>query len=112
MSLKLLLDQNVSRKLVTYLNDLGIAIEHVSTLDLDTASDAVIWNYAHQHGFTIVTRDSDFPELGVLLGYPPKVVWIRRGNCSTQEIENILRANLRQMEEMSRDPESGTLVLY
>jgi predicted nuclease of predicted toxin-antitoxin system len=112
MSLKLLLDQNISRKLVTHLNDLGIAIEHVSTLGLDSASDAVIWTYALRHGFTIVTRDSDFPELGVLLGNPPKVVWIRRGNCSTQEIENILRANLREMEAMSRDLEIGTLVLY
>jgi predicted nuclease of predicted toxin-antitoxin system len=41
----------------------------------------------------IVTKDADFSEFGVVKGFPPKIIWIRRGNCSTSDIETILREN-------------------
>lgn len=65
------------------------------------ASDWVIWKYAKQHGYVIVTQDADFNELNSLYGFPPKIIWIRMGNSSTtvviqalvdyqQEIHNFL----------------------
>ena len=60
--MKLLLDQNISRKLVDELEDLFPRLNHVYLLGLHKASDEKIWNYARKNGFTIVTQDSDFVE--------------------------------------------------
>ncbi|WP_337907231.1 DUF5615 family PIN-like protein [Iningainema tapete] len=32
--------------------------------------------------------------MSILQGFPPKIIWIRRGNCSTSQIEGILRSHL------------------
>jgi predicted nuclease of predicted toxin-antitoxin system len=72
--MKLLLDQNLSPRLVSRLADLYPDFQHVSFLGLDQADDRAIWEYANQNDFTVVTRDSDFSELSVLRGFPPKVV--------------------------------------
>lgn len=53
--------------------------------------DDAVWSYAQAHGFTIVSKDADFVERSFLYGSPPKVVWIRLGNCPTTAIEQLLR---------------------
>ena len=90
--MKLLFDHNLSPQLVHRLADLHPNSQHVFTLGMDREDDRKIWEYAAQNNITIVTRDSDYNDLSLLLGSPPKVIWIRRGNCSTQEIETILRS--------------------
>jgi predicted nuclease of predicted toxin-antitoxin system len=60
----------------------------------------------------IVTKDADFSELGILRGFPPKIIWIRRGNCSTQDIEMILRENFSAISDLSEDQETGILTLF
>ena len=92
--MKLLLDQNISRKLVDKLKDAYPESSHVSLLGLQEASDKRMWNYAKRHGFVIVSQDSDFNDLATLYGSPPKVIWLRIGNSSTKNIEQILRDNL------------------
>jgi predicted nuclease of predicted toxin-antitoxin system len=62
-----------------------------ATSDLHAADDETIWEYAAQHGLVIVSKDADFHQRSFVLGQPPKVVWIRRGNCGTDEILAILR---------------------
>ena len=81
--MKLLFDQNLSHKLLLLLVSLYPGSIHVRNVGLKTAYDAAIWNYAQQHGLTIVTKDIDFFHRSMILGHPPKVVWIRTGNCST-----------------------------
>jgi predicted nuclease of predicted toxin-antitoxin system len=89
--LKLLFDQNLSPALVEALQDLFPGSAHTEALGLGRADDSRIWEHARSGGFTIVSKDADFPERAVLLGSPPKVIWIRRGNCSTADIERMLR---------------------
>jgi len=101
--LKLLFDQNLSPVLVEELQDLFPGSAHTEALGLARADDSSIWEYARQNGFTIVSRDADFPERGVLLGSPPKVIWIRRGNCSTAEIAEILRRGAVEIEAAAKD---------
>ncbi len=60
-------------------------------IGLESADDMVVWEYARDRNLMIVSKDADFRQLSFALGHPPKVIWIRRGNCSTSEIESILR---------------------
>ena len=93
MKLLLLFDQHLSYKLVKRLDDLYPGSKHVKIEQLDTSDDIVIWDYAKNNGFTIVTKDVDFFDMGLLKGQPPKVVWLRCGNTSTKYIEKVLRKN-------------------
>jgi predicted nuclease of predicted toxin-antitoxin system len=110
--MKLLFDHNLSPRLVNQLADLFPESTHLYTLGMDQADDREVWNYAQTNGFTIITRDSDYNELLVLRGFPPKVIWIRRGNCSTNEIAAILRSHLADIQTLASDSTLGILTLY
>jgi len=101
--LKLLFDQNLSPDLVEELQDLFPGSAHTEMLGLARADDPTIWEYARQEGLTIVSKDADFPERAVLLGSSPKVIWIRRGNCSTADIAGILRRSASEIEAAAKD---------
>lgn len=97
--MKLLFDENLSPRLVDGLRDEYPESQHVSGVELGGAEDDAVWQYARRYGFAIVSKDSDFAERSVLESGPPKVIWIRLGNCSTREIE----AQLRSSHEIVRD---------
>jgi predicted nuclease of predicted toxin-antitoxin system len=84
---------------------------HVRDVGLSTADDDVVWGYAAQHGLTIVSKDADFHERSFILGPPPKVIWIRRGNCSTQEIAAMLRREYAAILAFETDAEGAFLAL-
>ncbi|BAP57897.1 hypothetical protein THII_3600 [Thioploca ingrica] len=90
--MKLLFDQNLSPRLPHSLADLYPNSLHVRTINLHDATDTAIWNYAKQNSFILVSKDSDFQQRSLLYGSPPKFIWIRLGNSSVQEIENLLRS--------------------
>jgi predicted nuclease of predicted toxin-antitoxin system len=64
---------------------------HVHQCGLGASDDSAIWEYARENGLTIVSKDSDFQERSVLLGSPPKVIWLRTSNCASAQIEFLLR---------------------
>lgn len=80
--MKLLLDENLSRRIVPLLQADYPGSSQIAILQLETATDRKIWEYARVNDFVIVTRDSDFHELGTLYGAPPKVIWLKTGNQS------------------------------
>jgi predicted nuclease of predicted toxin-antitoxin system len=108
---RLLFDQNLSPRLVQRLSDLHPSSSHVCRIGLDRASDAVLWNHARERAFILVTQDADFSEMSEVLGFPPKVIWIRRGNCSTSEIESILRQSHEAINRLEEDPTTGILTV-
>jgi predicted nuclease of predicted toxin-antitoxin system len=110
--LKLLFDQQLSPRLVNRLADLYPDSTHVYLTGLDQVPDIVIWSYARDNDYVIVTRDVDFSELSVFSGFPPKVIWIRRGNCTTNEIENIMRSNYDAIRNLEEDESVGILTLF
>lgn len=110
--MKLLFDHNLAPKLVQRLADLFPDSNHVYAIGLDEADDLEIWNYAEHYDFLIVTKDSDYNELLTFRGFPPKVIWIRRGNCSTNDIEAILRTHAINIQTLTNDPTLGILTLY
>ena len=110
--MKLLLDQNISRKLVKELSDLFPGSNHVYLLGLPTASDEQIWKYARANSFVIVTHDSDFNERSLVYGYPPKVIWLRAGNISTESIQRLLRYHFQDIILFEKDKNLGCLQIY
>jgi predicted nuclease of predicted toxin-antitoxin system len=108
---RLLLDQNLSPRLVADLADLYPDSTHVRDVGLSTANDDVVWAYAGQQGLTIVSKDADFRERSFILGPPPKVIWIRRGNCSTEDIASMLRRDYAAIRTFESDQEAAFLAL-
>lgn len=100
----LLFDQNLSHRLPRRLEDLFPESRHVRYLQLDQSSDDVLWVYAAEHGLCIVTQDSDFVERSRLYGAPPKVVWLRCGNSTPQQVEAILKKNATLVIELIGNP--------
>ena len=75
------------------------------------APDRAIWIHARDHGFVIVSKDEDFHRLSVLHGPPPKVIWLRLGNCSTDEVIRLLRRRREEIEGFVAHEESAFLAL-
>ena len=109
--MKLLLDANLSHRLLELVDDLYPGSIHLRNVGLQKSSDDKIWEYAKVNGLTIVTKDSDFHEHGILFGFPPKVLWIRRGNCSTETIAELLRVNHDEIRKFFSDPNAPYLIL-
>jgi len=109
---RLLFDHNLSPRLVNLLADIYPDSNHVFPLGLDQVPDKEIWEYAKQEGFLVVTKDADFSDLCILLGFPPKVIWIRRGNCRTSDIEAMLRRHFDNIKNLNEDQVMGVLTLF
>jgi predicted nuclease of predicted toxin-antitoxin system len=80
--MKLLFDENLSPKLPRILSVDFPESMHVRHCGLKGFPDEDIWEYARNNGFTIVSKDSDFYQRSMIYGHPPKVVWLRIGNCN------------------------------
>jgi predicted nuclease of predicted toxin-antitoxin system len=109
---KLLFDHNVSPSLVSRLGDAFPNCEHVFNLQLHEEPDLRVWFYARDHGFSIVSKDADFAELSMQHGFPPKLIWLRIGNCSTFNIERLIRSSRGFIAAFDADTEEGILSLY
>jgi len=108
----LLLDQNISRRLVPALEFHFPGTTQAALVDLDKVDDLEIRNYAKEHGYIIVTKDSDFEELSVLMGAPPKVIWIKLGNTGNQIILEALIKNKDIIIETLRQAEVSCLEIF
>lgn len=109
--MKLLFDQNLSHKLVQDLASLYPDSEHLVRLGLASADDDIVWAYARNNGLIIVSKDSDFYHRSMLLGHPPKVVWLKLGNCTTARVSTVLREAHANILSFERDEQAAFLVL-
>jgi predicted nuclease of predicted toxin-antitoxin system len=109
--MKLLFDQNISYKLVTQLGDVYPESKHVRQVGLGEGGDVAVWDYARDNDFVIVSKDEDFHQRSFLYGSPPKVVWLRLGNCTTQDIEDALRHNRVALTGFASQEEAAFLVI-
>ena len=102
--MKLLFDQNISRRLVKQLKELYPGSNHVYPLGLFEATDDEVWKYARNNSFLIVSQDSDFYERSLIFGFPPKVIWLRTGNTSTGNIKTLLIKYSKEIRNFENDP--------
>jgi len=109
--LRLLLDENLSPRLTVRLASLFPGLTHVRDVGFERADDRVIWDWAGQNGFTLVTADGDFVAIAARSGPPPKLVRIERCDFPLRVIEELLRQSAIRISEFEKDPGAGSLVL-
>lgn len=109
--MKLLFDENLPPSLVHRLADLYPDSAHVHQLGLGSTEDEAVWCHAKEHGFAIATKDVDFQERSAMRGAPPKVIWIRLGNCSVEELAELLRRHSVTLHTFDADLIDALLVL-
>ena len=108
---RLLFDEPLSEELCEVLADIFPGSLHVRVLGHGGATDATVWDLARTHNCLVVSKDEDFNRLAVLLGAPPRFVWIRRGNCTTGEIAQLLRRRHDDIVRFSEQNEATVLEL-
>jgi predicted nuclease of predicted toxin-antitoxin system len=103
--MKLLLDENLSRRIVPFLQDAYPGSSQVVLEGLEQTDDDAVWSHARDNGFVIVTKDSDFQELSLVRGASPKVVWLRVGNAGKASVIRLLNESRSQIYELLADAE-------
>ena len=109
--MRLLFDEQLSEELVVLMADLFPDSLHVRLIGAGGAADTTVWQLARDHGCMLVTKDEDFHRLSVLHGAPPKVVWLRIGNCRTQDIADLLSSRGKDIARFMAHSEATVLEL-
>ncbi len=109
--MRLLIDENLSERLVSSLADLFPDSLHVRLLGLAGTRDETLWSLARREGCVLLTRDEDFLQLSLVRGAPPKVILLRFGNCSTAQVSALLRASASTLRAFIEHPELTFLEL-
>jgi predicted nuclease of predicted toxin-antitoxin system len=106
---KLLFDQNISFRILPKISAYFAEAKQIRFLGLENSTDNEIWEYAKTHDLTIVTFDADFIDLTNLKGFPPKIVWLRIGNTTTENIAKVIIENHVKLEEFIENTEIAFL---
>ena len=109
--MKLLFDENLSDRIVQRVEDLYPGSAHVKSYNLTRADDGLIWSFASQHSFVIVSKDADFHQRSLVFGHPPKFIFLRVGNCPTSRITEVLRSNFVIISAFDADLVASILIL-
>ncbi len=88
--MKLLFDQNISFRILSYLKSHFPNSTHIKIVGLYEADDKSIWDFAKKENYIIVSQDSDFNDLVISKGFPPKLIWFKTGNMSTSNFSKLL----------------------
>ena len=110
--MKLLFDQNISFRILKKLSDSFYDSRHVKTEGLINVSDLEIWKYSKHNEFTIVSQDSDFNDINLIKGFPPKIIWIKTGNLNIDEIAQLFEKHQLEIEEFLVDVSLGCFEIF
>lgn len=78
-----LVDAQLPPALASWINQHDHAAQHAFELNLHSADDSAIWNHARDHDLVIISKDEDFVDQSLLKNGEVRLIWIRKGNCST-----------------------------
>lgn len=109
--MRLLLDENISQRLVQLLLPSFPNCTHIELVLKRGGSDSDIWEYAKANNCVIVSKDNDFRQRAFILGPPPKVIWLDIGNARTSAVAALLLANLEPIERFHNEPFEGLLIV-
>lgn len=105
----LLFDQNISFKVAKKIQDVFPGSQHLSDLRLEGVKDIDIWEFAKNNNYCIVTFDFDFIDLSTLKGFPPKIIWLRLGNTTTEKIISRLQTDSKLIADFLESPDIAFL---
>jgi len=97
--LKILFDQNISYRVVKKIQNIFPGSVQVREIGLENATDKEIWDFAKNNSYSIITFDSDFSSFSILYSHPPKVIWLRIGNVTTDALINFLESHAETITE-------------
>lgn len=109
--MKLLLDENLSHRILSQIADLYPGSSHVKEHNLIEADDEAVWVFARQNDFVVISKDSDFHQRSLLRGHPPKFIYLRVGNCPTRRIVEILRKESAVIQDFAARTQEAMLIL-
>jgi predicted nuclease of predicted toxin-antitoxin system len=98
--------------LVASVNSTFPGSRHIRDFKLTQEDDEPIWQFAGENGFMIVSKDTDFMHRALLRGHPPKVIHLRVGNCSTDQIAQLLHRQSGAIKAFANDPLESLLSLH
>jgi predicted nuclease of predicted toxin-antitoxin system len=101
--MKLLFDQNISFRITKLLSANFEGSTTVKSENLMDKNDLEIWHFARLNDFIIVSQDNDFNDILNLRGAPPKLIWLRMGNCSTSDIAEILESIYAELSDFTHN---------
>lgn len=111
--MKLLIDANLSWRLCKLLKTDFPECFHVNRIQLPKPSnDFHIWQFAKKNNYTILSQDEDFVKLAYQYGFPPKVILLRTGNLSLDQIAKILHSKKTEIEKFVSDQNYSLLEIY
>jgi predicted nuclease of predicted toxin-antitoxin system len=108
---KLLLDENLSPRLLLQIDDVFEGSIHVRSVNLEQTPDRQIWEFARSNGFAILTADADFQNLAVSLGHPPKIVLLKGCDYGNAAAEALIRSQAIRIADFLADEERAVLIL-
>jgi predicted nuclease of predicted toxin-antitoxin system len=109
--MKLLFDENLSPKLPQLLSSHFPESAHIRDRGLKGFPDGDIWEYARINGFAIVSKDSDFYQRSLLYGHPPKLVWLRIGNCTRNDLIALIMHHKQAIYALNDESSESILVI-
>ncbi|WP_366185723.1 DUF5615 family PIN-like protein [Flavobacterium ovatum] len=111
--MKLLLDENLSWRMIKQLKPFFTEVVHASELKISQpATDISIWSYAKKHGFTIISKDDDFEKIVLLRKAPPKLIYLKTFNLSTKGLLDLIIENKEKLFEFIKTDENDIFELY
>lgn len=109
--MRLLFDENLSNRLPALVDDLFPGLRHSESVVGFGATDEAVWEAAATGNYLLVTKDEDFQRFSIWRGSPPKVVWVRLGNCTTGDVARLLRESRDILRSFVDHPDATFLVL-
>lgn len=111
--MKILVDQNISQRLLPRIASLTTDIDHVRHLGLTDFDDVEIFEFAKINDIpAILTLDEDFYHILLHRGAPPKIIWLRTGNISTAHLSEILLRNISNILDFLENDSVDCLEIY
>ncbi len=110
--MRLLLDENLSRRIIPFIEERYPGSTQVALAGLERASDREIRLFAKSNDYIIVTQDSDFFEMSLVQGQPPKIIWIKCGNTSKGSIIKLLLDHYEWIEQELMGNDKACVEIY
>lgn len=107
----MLFDANISFRILELIKSNIPNASHTSQHSLNSATDINIWNFAQKNHFCIVTKDSDFNDLAITRGAPPKIIWLKVGNLKTDLLAEFILSHAIKIDQFLNDDHSAVLIL-